>query len=76
VSKIGSGHAYLLVDRGESPVDRVKRIHLDSLRQPEYRRKMVRQEVNGELRRFMNGFSNAEETIRDAVNIYGEKPEI
>lgn len=69
VSQIDSGFAHILVDRGESVRDRLKRIHLDSLRNGDYRRKVMHTEINAALQRFMNGFARAQETISDTLII-------
>ncbi|MEK9136336.1 MAG: ABC transporter permease, partial [Bacteroidota bacterium] len=71
VSTIDSGLAHILVDRGETLLDRVKRIHFDSLLNSKYRGRVIRTEVNETVRRFLNGFINAREEIRDTLIVCG-----
>jgi ABC-type antimicrobial peptide transport system permease subunit len=71
VSTIDSGLAHILVDRGETLLDRAKRIHFDSLLNRKYRTKVIRGEVNETIRRFLNGFLNAREEIRDTLTVCG-----
>ena len=71
VSTIDSGLAHILVDNGESMLDRAKRIHYDSLLHSKYRGRVIRTEVNEVLRRFLNGFTKAKETISDTLVICG-----
>jgi ABC-type antimicrobial peptide transport system permease subunit len=71
VSTIDSGLAHILVDRGETLLDRAKRIHFDSLLNRKYRTRLIRGEVNETIRRFLNGFINAREEIRDTLTVCG-----
>jgi len=71
VSTVDSGLAHILTDRGESVIDRLKRIHLDSLRNGSYRRRVIRSEMNDAVRRFLNGFTNAQEIISDSLTVCG-----
>ena len=71
VSTIDSGLAHILVDRGETLLDRVKRIHFDSLLNSKYRGRVIRTEANETVRRFLNGFINAREEIRDTLIVCG-----
>jgi putative ABC transport system permease protein len=71
VSTVDSGLTHILVDRGVTLLDRLKRIHLDSLRYAGYRSEVVRTEANETLRRFLNGFLNAQGVIRDTLKICG-----
>ncbi len=71
VSVIDSGLSHIIMDRGESLLDRAKRIHYDSLLHRTYRNSVLRSEANELLRRFVNGFMNAKETISDTLIICG-----
>jgi ABC-type antimicrobial peptide transport system permease subunit len=71
VSTIDSGLAHILVDRGETLLDRVKRIRVDSLLNSTYRNRIIRSEANETIRRFLNGFINARQAIRDTLTICG-----
>jgi putative ABC transport system permease protein len=71
VSTIDSALGHILVDRGESIVQRLKRVRLDSLLQRRYRTRIVRQEASEIARRFVNGFLNAQGTVRDSLTIGG-----
>jgi len=71
VSRIDSGLAHILVDRGETVLDRLKKIHFDSLLNNKYRNRVIRSEVNETIRRFLNGFLNAREEISDTVTVSG-----
>jgi putative ABC transport system permease protein len=71
VSQVDSGLAHILVDRGETFLNRIKRIHFDSLFNSRYRSSVIRTEANETLRRFLYGFVNAQEVIRDTLMICG-----
>ena len=71
VSTVDSGLAHILVDRGETLLDRVKKIHFDSLLRTKYRNRVIHTEVNETIRRFLNGFINAREEIRDTLAVCG-----
>ena len=71
VSTIDSALAHVLLDGGESILSRAKRISLDSLRRASYRSRVIRTEANAALRRFVNGFLNAQEIICDTLTIVG-----
>ncbi|MBA4313023.1 MAG: hypothetical protein C0417_10380 [Chlorobiaceae bacterium] len=71
VSQIDSGLAHILVDKGESLLDRIKKIHFDSLLNSRYRAKVIRSEVNSVIRRFLNGFMNAQEKLTDTLVVCG-----
>ncbi len=71
VSLIDSGLTHILVDNGESLLDRAKRITFDSLWYGKYRGRVFRSEINEVLRRFINGFTNAKKTITDTLTICG-----
>ncbi|HEY6950938.1 MAG TPA: ABC transporter permease, partial [Bacteroidota bacterium] len=71
ISVLDSGLAHIFVDRGETVLDRIKRIRLDSLGNRAYRSKVLRSEANEAVRRFLNGFMNAQSVIRDTLTICG-----
>jgi putative ABC transport system permease protein len=71
VSTIDSGLGHILVDRGESVMDRLKRIRFDSLLNSKYRTRVIRTEVNETVKRFLNGFMNAQEIISDTLTVCG-----
>lgn len=71
VSVIDSGLAHILVDRGKTVLDRIKHIRLDSLTNKAYRTKVLRSEVNETIRRFLNGFINAQSVISDTLTVCG-----
>ncbi len=71
VSTIDSGIAHLFYDRGESLLDRAKRIRIDSLRKSAYRSQIIRREGNELLRRFVSGFLNAREEIAETLTVCG-----
>ena len=74
VSTIDSGLAHVLVDRGETLLDRARRIHFDSLFSRNYRSHVLRTEANELARRFVNGFMNAQEVVGDTLTICGVRP--
>ncbi len=69
VSVIDSGLAHILVDNDETVLDRLKKIKFDSLRNREYRSRVIRGEVSEVVRRFVSGFVNAQSTVRDTLTI-------
>lgn len=69
VSLIDSGLAHILVDKDESLLDRAKKIHFDSLRNAEYRGRVIRGEVSEVVRRFVGGFLNAQAALNDTLTI-------
>ncbi len=71
VSQIDSGLVHILSDQGVSIIDRLKKIHFDSLLNSAYRSKVIRTETNEALRRFMNGFTRAQEVIADTLVVCG-----
>jgi putative ABC transport system permease protein len=71
VSTIDSALAHLLADRGETMVGRVKRVRIDSLFHRNYRTRVIRAEVSAALRRFLNGFLNAQQVISDTLTVCG-----
>lgn len=71
VSQIDSGLARILVEDGVTLLDRIKKIHFDSLFHTAYREKVIRTEVNGVASRFINGFLNAQEELSDTLTVCG-----
>ena len=71
VSTIDSGLVHLFTEGGETVIDRVKRIRLDSLRYASYRSRVIRTEANAAVRRFVNGFMNARREVTDTLTIGG-----
>jgi ABC-type antimicrobial peptide transport system permease subunit len=71
ISTIDSGLGHILIDRGETVLDRLKRIKFDSLFNSKYRSYVIRNEMNSAVRRFLNGFMNAQQEIRDTLTICG-----
>ncbi len=71
VSTIDSGLVHLFTEGGETVIDRVKRIRLDSLRYASYRNRVIRAEANAAVRRFVNGFMNAQREVSDTLVIAG-----
>ena len=71
ISVIDSGLSHILVDNGESILSRLRRIHLDSLVNKDYRAKVIRGEANETIRRFLNGFINAQSIVSDTLTICG-----
>lgn len=71
VSVVDSGLAHILVDKNETLLARVKRIHFDSLLHKKYREKVIQNEANEVLRRFLNGFVNAQQVLADTLTICG-----
>ncbi len=71
VSTIDSGLAHILVDRGETLLDRAERIHFDSLFNSRYRSRVIRDEASEVLRRFMNGFLNSRQLLADTLTVCG-----
>lgn len=71
VSTVDSGLFHILVDKGVSLLDRAKKIKYDSLANSGYRQKVIHTEVNEVLRRFLNGYMNAQQVLRDTLTICG-----
>lgn len=71
ISTIDSALGHILVDRGESIVQRLKRVRVDSLLNRKYRSRILRQETNEIARRFVSGFLNAQGTVRDTLVVGG-----
>lgn len=71
VSTIDSGLAHIWADRGETVLDRIKKIRMDSLRYAPYRDRIIRGEMNATVRRFLNGFLSAREVISETLTVCG-----
>ena len=72
VSTIDSALAHVIVDGGQTALDRIRHIHFDSLLfDYRYRGRVIRTEANEAVRRFVNGFLNARRTVSDTLTICG-----
>jgi putative ABC transport system permease protein len=72
VSTIDSALAHVVVEGGETALDRIRRIHFDSLlSNPGYRGRVIRAEANEAVRRFVSGFLNARRTVSDTLTVSG-----
>ena len=71
VSSVDSAIAHIFSDRGETLQSRARNIHIDSLLNPRYRSRVLRNEASEALRRFLNGFMNAQGTVSDTLTICG-----
>jgi putative ABC transport system permease protein len=71
VCRADSGFVHVLSENGESVIDRLKRITVDSLRYGEYVRRTVRNEANEAMGRFTRGFLTAKDEIVDTFTICG-----
>lgn len=70
-ASIDSGLANVIQSIGERVGDRVKDLRTDSLRTPAYWQQAAREELNGAMRRFLDGFMNARVTISDTLVVRG-----
>lgn len=71
VSTLDSGLAHVLEDNGVRIQDRLKRINFDSLRVPTYRQRILSQEGNAALKRFIDGYLNSRRPIADTFVVSG-----
>jgi putative ABC transport system permease protein len=71
VSTLDSALGHILVDNGVTVLDRVKKIHFDSLLHKTYLNKVIHTEVNEVVRRFISGFMNARKVVSDTLTICG-----
>jgi len=71
VSTPDSGLAHVLMNRGESIIDRLRRIRTDSLGNRGYRSRTIRSEIHAAMQRFMEGFLQAQETLTDTLTVCG-----
>jgi putative ABC transport system permease protein len=71
VSRFDSAFAHILDDRGVLIFDRLKRIRMDSLRISAYRGRVIRDEANEVMRRFVAGFTDAQEAVSESLTICG-----
>ena len=71
VSKFDSAFAHVLEDRGVLIFDRLKRVRMDSLKHSAYRSRVIRDEANEVLRRFVSGFTDAQESVSEPLTICG-----
>lgn len=75
VSTIDSGLAHIVRDRGVSLLDRVKKVTFDSLFAAPYRNRVLRREAGEVVRRFVSGFTEAQELLSDTLTIVGVRQE-
>ncbi|HEY6192114.1 MAG TPA: FtsX-like permease family protein [Bacteroidota bacterium] len=72
VSTIDSAFGHVLADGGVTALDRLRRIHVDSLLfNLAYRSRVIRAEANEAVRRFVAGFLNARRTVSDTLTVSG-----
>jgi putative ABC transport system permease protein len=71
VSTLDSALIHVLRDRDESLLGRLRKIHLDSLRNASYRSRALRAELNAALRRFASGFMTAQAVVADTLTVSG-----
>jgi putative ABC transport system permease protein len=72
VSTIDSALKHVVVDKGVTVFDRLKKIKVDSvLQSSSYRGRVLRTEANEAVQRFINGFMNARKTVSDTLTICG-----
>jgi putative ABC transport system permease protein len=71
VASIDSALMHIVAENGQTIKDRLKKIEFDSLLQSEYRRRIVKQEINAAVGRFINGYFNAPEKITDTLIVTG-----
>jgi len=72
VSTIDSALRHLIVDKGQTIINRIEHIDLDSLLNSDgYLQQTLRTEANEAVRRFLNGFLNARRTVSDTLTICG-----
>jgi putative ABC transport system permease protein len=71
VASIDSALMHIIVENGQTIKDRIQNIEFDSLREKEYRQRIIKQEINAAVGRFINGYFNAPERITDTLYISG-----
>jgi len=71
VAKIDSGVVALLQPLSDIMRERGREIRSDSLRDSSYVRRVIREELSGGLKRFVDGFMNNRETISDTLVVSG-----
>jgi ABC-type antimicrobial peptide transport system permease subunit len=71
VSTIDSALSHIVVHRGESILDHIKKIEFDSLFGSKYRMKVLREGINEVISRFVNGFMTAQTTVAETLTICG-----
>lgn len=71
VSRIDSGVVAILRPLSDIIRERVSEIRYDSLRNNDYTHRVIREELSGALKRFVDGFMNNRETISDTLVVCG-----
>lgn len=71
VSTIDSGLAHIFRHDGVSLFDRMKHVDVDSLFYHSYRTRILRRETNEVVRRFLNGFIGAQQSVRETLTVGG-----
>jgi ABC-type antimicrobial peptide transport system permease subunit len=72
VSTIDSALKHVVIDKGVTVLDRLRKISVDSLLyNGEYRGRVLRTEANEAVKRFINGFMTARKTVSDTLTICG-----
>jgi putative ABC transport system permease protein len=71
VASIDSALMHILADNGQTLRDRIEKIKFDSLTRSDYRKRVIKQEINAAVGRFINGYFNAPEKITDTLYICG-----
>jgi len=70
-SSLDSALVNILDDKNGSLGERLKAIKIDSLRYAKYRKRIMRQELNEGIRRFVDGFTNRQLSAYDTLTIVG-----
>jgi len=71
VARIDSGIGTMIQPLGEIIEKRIEEFRVDSLRKTSRARKVVREEMSGALRRFMDGFMNNRDIVADTLTVCG-----
>jgi ABC-type antimicrobial peptide transport system permease subunit len=71
VTSFDSGLVHIVKDKGETILDRLKRVSFDSLRYRDYRSRTITNELGSAAQRFINGYLNCREEISDTLTICG-----
>jgi putative ABC transport system permease protein len=71
VASVDSGLARVVESVGERVGERFREFRADSLRTAEHLQQVARQELNGAMMRFVDGYMNARATISDTLVIRG-----
>lgn len=71
LSSLDSGLAYIFYDKGGRIRERVRDLRFDSIMNRQFVEQLARQEFSAAVRRFLDGYMNAQETISDTLTIRG-----